>query len=65
MEQVNLNVDRDLAERVKRIAQNKFSIRKIKFYSEAIHEALIEFVKKNKKYDKESNQEKKAIEASI
>lgn len=49
---INVNVNRELAEKVKNIAENKFDYRDIDFYSEAINEALIEWAKKNKRYFK-------------
>lgn len=55
---VNINVNRELAEKVKIIAENKFTLRTIDFYSEAIHEALIDWVKKNNRYHKPSSDSK-------
>lgn len=52
MSLITLQLDRDLIEKVKEIAQNKFSLRKINSYAEATREALIEFVKKNQKHSK-------------
>ena len=50
MSLITLQLDRDLIEKVKEIAQNKFPLRKINSYAEGTREALIEFVKKNQKY---------------
>lgn len=47
---INIKIDKNLGDEVKEIAQNKFPLRKIEFYSEAVREALIEFIKKNKKF---------------
>lgn len=63
---INVNVNRDLAEKVKNIAGNKFPLREIDFYSEAIHEALIEWVKKNKRYYKPpSNSQNPSINSEV
>jgi len=62
MSKVNLNVDYDLADEVLIITQNKFPRRKISFYSEAIKEALIEFVKENQKFkDKKTKSKNPSI----
>jgi metal-responsive CopG/Arc/MetJ family transcriptional regulator len=46
-EEVTIKIDRKLANKVRKIAKKKFELRTIKFYSDAITEALIEFVEKN------------------
>ena len=54
---ITLKIDQKLLDKVKTIADNKFSLRDITTYAEATREALIDFVKKNLKYLKiESNE---------
>lgn len=53
--EINIKIDKNLGDEVKEIAQKKFPLRNIEFYSEAIREALIEFVKKNQKFKNKSN----------
>ena len=55
---INLKINQDLMEEVKSIAANKWPRRKITTYSGAIIEALIEFVKRNQKFNnkQEKNQ---------
>lgn len=71
-ENTTLKIDTELLEQVKRIAQNKYPLRKIEFYSEAVREALIEFIKKNSRYNNKpeskqvqsnSNNQQKQIES--
>ena len=50
MSKININVEQSLADEVKIITKKKFPLRKIEFYSEAIKEALIDFVRKNQEY---------------
>ena len=49
---ITLKIEQDILDEVKIIAENKFPLRKITFYSEAVREALYEFIKRNKKYYK-------------
>ena len=59
---INLKIDKELVEIVKKISQNKFPERKIESYASAVKEALFEFVKKNRKYSyKNNNTENNAI----
>lgn len=67
MSRITLQLDRDLIEKVKIIAEKKFSVRKITKSAGAVREALIEFVKENICYLNESQDQKKEtkIETSI
>jgi len=60
--EINFKINKDLCEEAKEIAQNKFPLRKIEFYSDAIREAIIEFIKKNQRY---KNKETKSKNTSI
>ena len=55
---ITLQLDRDLIEKVKEIAQSKYPLRKINSYAEGTREALIEFVKRNQKYAKKPTNQK-------
>ena len=62
---ITLQLDRNLIEKVKTIAENKFTLRNINSYAEATREALLEFCKKNQRFSKkEVNQVAKATEGS-
>ena len=50
MPKTNIKIEKDLVEKVKTIAENKYPLRNIDSYAEAIRESLIEFIKKNSKY---------------
>ena len=63
--EITLKIDQDLLDEVRNITQNKFPLRKIEFYSEAVREALIEFVRKNQRYNKDPESKKQSIQASI
>lgn len=52
MSKINIKLEPELVEKVKTIAENKFPLRNITSYAEAVREGLIEFVKKNQKYTK-------------
>ena len=52
MSKINIKLEPELVEKVRIIAENKFPLRNISSYAEAIREALIEFVKRNQKYAK-------------
>jgi len=55
---ITLKIDQELLNEVRTIAQNKFPLRNITFYAEAVREALIDFVKRNKNYyNKDLNQD--------
>jgi hypothetical protein len=54
-EEVTVKIDRKLANKVREIAIKKYELRKIKFYSEGVIEALIEFVKENKDFLNDPN----------
>ena len=58
--EVSLKIDQDLLDEVKEITKNKFPLRKIEFYSEAVREALIEFIKKNQRYKNKESSNKEA-----
>ena len=54
---ITLKVEQSLLDEVKSIAESKYPLRKINFYSEAVREALIDFVKRYKPYyNKEQKQ---------
>ena len=55
--EINLKIDQKLLDKVKIITKNKFPLRNITSYAEATREALIEYVKKNQKYQKISPNE--------
>lgn len=57
-EDINLKVDKDLLNKVKNITKRKFPLRKIKHYSEAVREALFEFVENNKGFCNENSSSK-------
>jgi len=62
--EINLKIDQKLLDKVKTITKNKFPLRNITSYAEAVREALIEFVKKNPKHLKvESNEIQNEIKA--
>jgi len=62
--EINLKIDQKLLDKVKIITKNKFPLRNITSYAEAVREALIEFVKKNPKYIKiETNEIQNEIKA--
>jgi len=62
--EINLKIDQKLLNKVKAITKNKFPLRNISSYAEAVREALIEFVKKNSKFVKiESNEIQTEIKA--
>ena len=62
--EINLKIDQKLLDKVKTITKNKFPLRNITSYAEAVREALIEFVKKNSKFVKiESNEIQTEIKA--
>jgi len=50
MSKTNIKIETDLIEKVKTIAENKFPLRNITSYAEATREALIDFIKKNRKF---------------
>ena len=52
MSKINIKLEPELVEKVKTIAENKFPLRNITSYAEAVREGLIEFVKRNQKYAK-------------
>jgi hypothetical protein len=55
--EINLKIDQNLLDKVRIITKNKYPLRNITSYAEATREALIEYVKKNLKYQKiESNE---------
>ncbi len=67
MSYITLQLERDLIEKIKEIARNKFPLRNINSYAEATREALIEFVKKNRRYLPKENDQKQnqtALEGS-
>ena len=57
--EINFKIDKDLCDEVKEIAQNKFPLRKILSYADAIKEALLEFAnaRKNQRYKNKKNTE--------
>ena len=61
-EKTNIKLEKDFVEKVLKIAQTKFELRNIDSYAEAVREALIEFIKNNKKYLKKINQNTSSIE---
>ena len=62
--EINLKIDQKLLNKVKTITKNKFPLRNITSYAEAVREALIEFVNKNPKFMKiESNEIQNEIKA--
>jgi hypothetical protein len=50
MSLTTIQIDNDLLEKVKKIAQNKWPLRKITKYAEATREVFFDFVKRNKKF---------------
>ncbi len=47
--EITLKIDQKLLDKVKTITKNKFSLRNINSYAEAVREALIDFIKKNQR----------------
>ena len=58
--EITLKIDQDLLDEVRTLTQNKFPLRKIEFYAEAVREALIDFIKKNQRYKNKENSNKEA-----
>ena len=58
MSKINIKLEPELVEKVKTIAENKFPLRNITSYAEAVREGLIEFVKRNQKYAKKPTSQK-------
>jgi len=60
-----LKMDQTLMDEVLNIAKYKFPLRNINSYAEATREALIEFIKKNRRYlPKENDQNQTIVEGS-
>lgn len=58
----SVQIDSDLMEKVMKIAQNKWPLRKISKYAETTREVFFDFIKRNKKFLHQiKNVEKKAF----
>jgi len=64
MSVTNVKVDKNLANKTLKIAQNKYPLRGIEFYSEAVREVLIDFIKKNKRFLNQDPDQKTNISES-
>lgn len=59
---INVKIPKKLAQRIKKIAKEKFQLREIKFFSDAVNEALVEWGNDNSDFAKKVN--KKSAEVS-